>query len=128
MARRTQNEENPLIRRARVDSLDIYEVTEEELGQLEKGSPMSLQLNFSIFLLSVAITTLITLLTVQIVSSQLYTIFVVVTVIGLVLGVFLFLLWFSNYRSLTPVAKRIRERMKTDLMPENLNPDDPNAT
>jgi hypothetical protein len=42
----------PAIRRARIDSLDIYEVSEYELALLERGSPDCLFLNFAIFLLT----------------------------------------------------------------------------
>ena len=44
--------EKLIVRRGRVDSVDLYEVKENELELLEKGSPASLQLNFSIFLLT----------------------------------------------------------------------------
>ena len=39
------------IRRGRVSSVDLYEIKDSELDQLEAGSPATLQLNFSIFLL-----------------------------------------------------------------------------
>ena len=52
-----------LIRRGRVDSLNIYEVKEHELELLEKGSAGTLQFNFAIFLFSIALTCIIALAT-----------------------------------------------------------------
>ena len=40
------------IKRGRVDSLSLYEITDNELDILTAGSPSSLYLNFAIFLLS----------------------------------------------------------------------------
>ena len=37
------------VRRARVESVDLYEIKEQELDLFEKGSPADLQLNFPYF-------------------------------------------------------------------------------
>ena len=42
------------VRRGRVESVDLYEIKDTELDTLEKGTPADLQLNFAIFLLSLA--------------------------------------------------------------------------
>ena len=55
--------EKIIVRRGRVDSVDLYEVKKNELELLEKGAPESLQLNFSIFLFSIAFSAIITLTT-----------------------------------------------------------------
>ena len=46
------DEKHLVVRRGRVDSVDLYEVKENELELLEKGAPATLQLNFAIFLYS----------------------------------------------------------------------------
>lgn len=94
------------IHRGRCDSLKIYEVTEGELATIERGSPNSLFLNFAIFFLSVAVAFLITLLTVSITSDRLYTIFVVVCVLGFMVGVFLLFLWYRNNNDFTNTLKK----------------------
>lgn len=115
-----QEELNPRIRRARVDSLDLYEITEDELATLEQGLPGSLYLLFSTFLLSMAVSFLITLLVTKIESDRLYIIFVVVTVIGFISGIVLLFLWIKAYRSSIPVSHKIRERMKDETKNEEL--------
>ena len=47
------SDEMPLIRRDRVEALNIYEVKEHELELLEKGAAGTLQFNFAIFLFSI---------------------------------------------------------------------------
>ena len=47
----TEGEKITKIKIGRVDSLVIYEVSEGELQTIERGSPNSIFLNFSIFLL-----------------------------------------------------------------------------
>lgn len=53
----------PAVRRARIERLDIYEISETELQILERGSPDSILLNFAIFLVSIAVSFLVALLT-----------------------------------------------------------------
>ena len=101
----------PAIRRARIDRLDIYEISEAELRVLEHGSPESLFLNLGIFLLSSASSLLIALLTTKIESERLFNVFVIVTVIGFIAGVVLMLLWRRNRRSTSLVFAEIRRRM-----------------
>ena len=79
----------PAIRRARFDKLTIYEISDSELEILERGSPGSIYLNFTIFLLSSAISVTVTLLVTKIESDRTYMFFVVVTVVGYIIGVLL---------------------------------------
>ena len=57
------NDDRPLIRRGRVDIVDLYEVQEAELQILEKGSSATLLFNIAIFLLSSAFTCVAALVT-----------------------------------------------------------------
>ncbi|SRR5258708_1594770 len=118
----------PRIRHARVDSLCIYEVTEDELIFLEQGSPNSLQLNFSIFLVTLGVAFLIALLTTKIESMQLFTIFIVITCLGFIIGFILFCLWLKSYRSIPSVSKKIRNRLQTEESVTEIDPEDPNST
>jgi len=101
----------PEIRRARFDTLTIYEVSDSELEILEQGSPDSILLNFSIFLLSTAISFTITLLSTTIQSNRTYTCFVASTVVGYVVGVLLLLLWWRNRKSVSKTVDAIRKRL-----------------
>lgn len=101
----------PAIRRGRIQELTIYEISEEELTALERSSPVSLYLNFSIFLLSVAISFGATLVTVQFPSDRIYTAFFLIFIVSLVIGFFLMILWLCQYKSGKDIAENIRSRL-----------------
>lgn len=105
-------EKGPKIRKGKVDSLTIYEVTESELETIEIGSPNSNFLNFGIALLSTAISFLTSLLTVEILNIKLFVIFTIVTVVGLVVGVILLVMWYKTKNNIELVFKKIRGRVK----------------
>lgn len=123
MAEQTQNEAHIRVRRAEVDSICIYDVTEDELEILEKGSPSSLYLNFSLFLISAATSFLASLFFTEIPSIKTFTVFVIVTVVGFVLGFILLVLWYRDFRSSNSVAKRIRDRLKAETLPTSSDGD-----
>ncbi len=103
--------DNLKIRRGRVDSVDLYEVKENELELLEKGSPANLQLNFSVFLLSIAFSAILTLATATIKWPIMETVFVVVAVIGILLGIYLFISWCRTRTSIASIIVTIRNRI-----------------
>ncbi|MEW6066788.1 MAG: phage holin family protein [Nitrospirota bacterium] len=104
-------EKQPKIRRGRVDSLTLYEITDYELDILATGSPSSIYLNFAIFFISIAISFLIALSTATIASDRIFTIFVVIVVIGFISGGVLFCLWLRNRKSISTIIKRIKQRI-----------------
>jgi hypothetical protein len=111
-------ESKPLrIRRGRVESVDLYEIKDSELDLLEKGSPADLQLNFSIFLLSSAVTALCSFATATFTSKTAENVFILGTIVGLLLGVYLLLAWWRNKTSLKSVADRIRQRIPPEVLP-----------
>lgn len=97
--------------RGRVDSLSLYEVTDNELEILEKGSPSSIYLNFSIFLLSIGIAFLITLLSTNIESSKVFAVFVIFCSVGIVVGVLLLVLWYRMKNEVSEVIVKIKGRI-----------------
>ncbi len=103
--------EKIIVRRGRVDSVDLYEVKENELELLEKGSPSSLQLNFSIFLFSIAFSAILTLTTTTAKWSIMTTVFVVVAVIGILLGSYLLITWLQTRTSISGTIATIRNRI-----------------
>lgn len=124
----TQAEDNVKIHRAKCDSLKIYEVTEGELVTIERGSPNSVFLNFAIFFLSIAIAFLITLLTVKIDSDRLFTIFVVVCVLGFMVGFVLLFLWYKNNNEFSDTIDKIKARLKEEEEEEEELESNPNLS
>ncbi|HRH95222.1 MAG TPA: hypothetical protein PLB55_04775 [Prosthecobacter sp.] len=111
-------ESKPLrVRRGRVESVDLYEIKDSELDLLEKGSPADLQLNFSIFLLSLAVSGICSLATATFFSDTIKSLFMIVTVVGLILGAYLIISWWRNHQSLKTLCSRIRSR----IPPEPVN-------
>jgi hypothetical protein len=110
----------PEIRRARFDKLTIYEVAESELVILEKGSPDSIYLNFAIFLLSMALSFTIALLTTTTFSTVILVFLIVCVVVGYIGGFFLLILWYRNRSSVSDCIKTIQRRLPPEGMPESM--------
>ncbi|MCY3741260.1 MAG: hypothetical protein OXH00_09595 [Candidatus Poribacteria bacterium] len=117
-------DEKPLIRRGRVDSLDIYEVKEHELELLENGSAGTLQFNFAIFLFSIALTCIAALATADFKWEIVKSIFVFTTVVGLVVGSYLMLSWWRTRTSLKEVVSVIKNRINGQI-PDVQIPEEP---
>jgi hypothetical protein len=103
-----------------VASVDLYEIKDSELELFEKGSPADLQLNFAIFLVSVAIAAVSSLATATFASQTVHTVFIVTAVVGVLLGVYLGISWWRNHTSLRDVCKTIRQRIPSDASEEVL--------
>ncbi len=99
------------IRRGKVASVDLYEIKDSELDILEKGSPADIQFNFSIFLLSTAVSFFIALLTTKIENNTTKTVFIFITIIGFFFGVYLLIQWRRNRTSLRELCQKIRDRI-----------------
>ena len=97
--------------------MTIYEVAEDELETLAHGSPDSVYLNFAIFLLSIATSFLISLLTTE-VSNRTFTVFVILVVIGYILGAFFSILWYKNRKSISALVQKIKERLPAEGIQE----------
>ena len=105
------------IRRGRVDSLLLYEVSEHELDTLGRGMPASLFLNFGIALLSIGCSFFISLVTVQIDSDRIFIVFISTFMICFIVGVILMCLWYRNRQSSATILKKIKSRIP-DEKPE----------
>lgn len=112
----------PEIRRARFDRLTIYEISEDELATLARGSPDSVFLNFAIFLLSVAASFIIALFTTTMESDRLFFVFVIITVIGLISGFVLLAMWRRNRKSVSEIVDAIKKRLPPEGIQEEANP------
>jgi len=110
--RRTPDESKPLrVRRGRVESVDLYEIKDNELDVLEKGTPADLQLNFAIFLLSIAFASISSLATATFLNKTVEIIFIVISVVGLLVGAYLLIAWWRSRSAVKQLCRRIRERI-----------------
>jgi len=107
-----QGEDGPRISRGRFDSLVLYEVTEDELDVLEKGSPSSIFLNFAIFLLSVSISFFAIIFTVEVTPLSKFVVFLIVALVGLIIGSVLLVLWFRSRKTSKTVVRKIKKRLE----------------
>lgn len=99
------------VRRGRVGSVDLYEVKENELDILESGSPASIYLNFAIFLLSSSITCIASLCFTAYVNNIIQITFICFSIIGVLGGILLLILWWNSKESIKQTIKVIRNRL-----------------
>lgn len=111
MARKRSGELPFAVRRAPYHELIIYEITEAELEELERGSPDSIFLNFAILFLSVFASFFASLITASFSSDRTFLIFVVVTVVSGASGIVLLVLWIFSRRRVSSLVGRIRDRL-----------------
>ncbi len=103
----------PTIKKGRVGSVTIYEVKENELETLERGSPNSIYLNFGIALISIGLSFLITLLTVELKDKIIvFTVFALITIVTLIIGFFLMVIWYRSNNDIKTIFKEIRARLQ----------------
>ena len=107
----------PEVRRAVFSRLTIFEVEESELEILAHGSPDSLHLTFAVFLLSVASAFLIALLTVE-VTGKIFTVFVLITIVGYICGIYFFFSWRKRGKSIPGLIDKIRKRLPPEGIQE----------
>ncbi len=111
----TQQENSTIrVRRGPVDSLDVYEITEEELTALSSGGTPGLFLNMCLFLGSSAISFLIALVTTKIDSTRAFCVFVIIDVVSWIGSALFLILWLFTRRNTKQVVKRIKNRMPSE--------------
>lgn len=103
------------VRRGRVDSVDLYEIKDSELDLLERGCPAGIQLNFAVFLLSLAFTSIASMATATFNSATAKTVFIVMAVVGILMGAYLLICWWRTRSSVTAVVRIIRSRIGEDV-------------
>ncbi len=116
--------------RGPLDSLSLYEITDYELELLEEGSPSSTFLNFAIFFFSIGASFCTTLFTVPIASIYVFTVFVILTVVGVFASIVLFVLWRRTRSRTKDLCKKIRARVPTAPIgePKDTQPPPPGPT
>jgi hypothetical protein len=113
----TSGKEDQLtINKGKLDSINVYEITEDELEKLEKGGSDSLFLNFSIFFFTAGISFLVSLLTTEINSIKLFNIFFIITLVSFIVGLVLFVLWWRYRKPIKNLVNKIRDRIGSDCI------------
>jgi hypothetical protein len=102
------------VRRGRVESVDLYEIKDTELDELEKGTPAELQLNFAVFLISTAFAAISSLATADFSHKIIEIIFIVISVVGVFVGLYLLIAWWRTRSFVKELCLRIRERIPPD--------------
>lgn len=105
------------VKRGRVDSVNLYEVKENELDTLENGEPTDIYLNFAVFLLSIAFSGILTLCSATFTNNTIKNAFLFVSIIGVLGGIFLLILWWRGRKSIKSIIRKIRDR----IPPDNFN-------
>lgn len=106
-----ENSERPTqIRRGRIPSFAIYEVTDYELKVLDEGTSASLELNFSLVLLSSSLSFVITLCSAQM-SNTTETIFKILALVFLFVGMHLIFRWYKSRSNVGALLSEIRARI-----------------
>jgi hypothetical protein len=103
----------PKIRRGRVQSVSIYEMSEDELEILESGSKSEALLNLFVSAATTAASFLATLSTVDLTDKPITrTVFIVIAVVGTFSSIILLVLWLRAKNDRIEVVNRIRNRIK----------------
>lgn len=107
------NDEKIPVKKAKMDSISIYELSEAELDILEQGSPNSLMLNFAIFFGGIFFSFLANLLISDFSGKdKIYISYNVITFGSLVTSVITLILWIKGNNEFKQTIKRIRNRME----------------
>jgi len=104
------------VRRGRVDSVDLYEVKENELDILEKGESDGIFLNFSISLISLATTGITALATATFINRTVENTFLFVSIVGITGGILLLILWYRGRKSIKSVITKIKNRIPAECV------------
>ncbi len=108
--------ENPIqIERARIGSISVYDVTEDELEIIEQGPIGSVYLNICVASFSIGLTFILTLTTATFSDLRWFTVCVVIAVLTIMSGIITLIIWLQNRKNYGKVFKRIKGRKNTAL-------------
>jgi hypothetical protein len=115
-----QTAQNPKIKRGRLASLSLYEVTDYELEILQAGSPATILLNFAIFLLSTALSFWVAVFGTEIKDPNRYAVFMMIAIFATINGVLLLVLWWRKRGSVAQLVAKIKRRISADTVAPSL--------
>ncbi len=107
----TQEERTIGVTMGSVDSLTLYEVTEDELSLLEHGPLSTVYLNFAIGLLTLSASFFTTIFTVDLTPTIVkFIVFLTVSIISLIIGIISLVLWYRSDRTYKSLIVKIKKR------------------
>ncbi len=106
-----KGEYRQVVKLAQPGELKAYVVFEHQLELLAQGSPASLLLNFALFFLGVAATSLGSLVTAPPSQDRTFYSFLIVFIITLIAGVVLLAVWYFTHKSVTSLVAEIKAQM-----------------
>lgn len=107
----SDNQETSIkINRAKIDSLEVFEVTSDELDHLCSGGPDSTLLNFSIATGSFGMSSFLSLISLDASSDRIYLTFFSITVISILACIVLLRLWWKYRGGRSKIIDRINDR------------------
>lgn len=96
----------------KVEQIDIFEVTENELNLLEKGTDSDLYLQFSIALLSIFVSLTVCFFSSTFENDKVLNGFVCVDAVCFIIGMILLVLWHRNRKGKAEIIEGIKNRKK----------------
>jgi hypothetical protein len=110
------NTEQRAVQVVRMGTLTVYEITEDELRLVESGDPSSILLNFGIAGLSLGGGIGATLLTAgKVESLHVFVILVILTIVGVLGGLVLLVLWRRQAKRTQSIISVVRGRAQTQI-------------
>lgn len=106
----------PLVRVAPLGELNVYPIYEHELETLGRGSTGSIYLNFSLALLPLSGSFLITLLSTAISTNAGLIFFICSSLISLLFGLLCLFLWWKTHINTKTLVEQIRNRMPPPMV------------
>ncbi len=105
----------PVVKRISIRELVVYDVSANELESLAADPSDQMPLTFGIFLMTVGLSYLSVLLTISIESIRVFSIFVVIAIVGLAGGAFFICIgiraWRKSRRIKSELVRTIKERL-----------------
>jgi hypothetical protein len=104
--------EQIIVERHRFDPLVIFEITAQELDQMERETlSVSEDFSFAVAGLSIAITLASVIFTVKIDSERIYETFFIVMTLGFVVAFYCGIKWFRGRKTFKGAVQKIRSRV-----------------
>ncbi len=115
------------IRRGKLDSVTVYEVTEEELKILEQGGSIVAHLNWAIFLFSIAFAAFVALVSsIEFKWAIMPVVFTSAILVGIVVGTSFLISWKRSKKPVTEVVQKVRDRLNGGTSSEENSEDTEN--
>lgn len=114
-----QNESSICVKRGMVDSINIYEITENELEILESATPTGILFDIGLVCLSSSIALTVSVMTTTIDSERVFNSFLIFIIVGYLAFLTLTVIWYITRKSVKDTTKKIRNRMNPEKNIEN---------